>query len=140
MRIVVTTIRGGLDDFVNQAFGRTPTFTIVDVENGEIMNAQVVPNPAANASRGAGIQAAQFCIEQGADVVIAGRFGPNSYQVLQAAGIRIVSAPSTMTVKEAVKAFLRGELTQPVLRPEGGRRGMGRDRKGSESDETYHDF
>ncbi|WP_209478263.1 NifB/NifX family molybdenum-iron cluster-binding protein [Thermococcus stetteri] len=127
MRIIVSTVTGGLDDRVNPAFGRTPTFTIVDVENGEIVNVQVVPNPGYSQPRGAGVTAAQFAIDQGADVVIAGQFGPNSSGVLQAAGIRMVSAPATMTVREAVEAFLGGELTTAVFGPEGGMGpGMGR--------------
>ena len=127
-RIIVSTVTGGIDDRVNPAFGRTPTFTMVDVENGEIVNVQVVQNPGYSQPRGAGVTAAQFCIDQGADAVIAGQFGPNSSGVLQAAGIRMVSAPATMTVKEAVEAFLRGELSGAVFGPEGGGmgRGMGR--------------
>lgn len=125
MKVIVSTTKGGLDDFVSQSFGRAPTFTIVDVDgNGNIINVQVVQNPGYLAPRGAGIQAAQFCINEDADVVIAGQFGPNSSQVLQAAGIRFVSAPPTMTVKQSVQAYLRGELTQPILGTEGG--GMGR--------------
>ncbi|WP_297491143.1 NifB/NifX family molybdenum-iron cluster-binding protein [Thermococcus sp.] len=123
MRIIVPTLTGGLDDRVNPAFGRTPTFTIVDVQNGTITNVQVLPNPGYTQPRGAGVTAAQFVIDQGADVVISGEFGPNSYGALQAAGIRMVSAPATMTVREAVEAFLRGELSGPVMGPEGG--GMG---------------
>ncbi|CAB49679.1 NifB/NifX family molybdenum-iron cluster-binding protein [Pyrococcus abyssi] len=126
MRFIVATINGGLDDRVNQAFGRTPTFTIVDVdENGNIVNVQVVPNPGYSQPRGAGVTAAQFCIDQGADVVIAGQFGPNSYGVLQAAGMKFVSAPPTMTVKEAIEAYLRGELTQAIMGQGGGGRGRG---------------
>ncbi|NJE02771.1 NifB/NifX family molybdenum-iron cluster-binding protein [Thermococcus sp. MV11] len=122
MRIIVSTINGGLNDRVNQAFGRTPTFTIVDVENGEITSIQVVPNPGYSQPRGAGVTAAQFAIDQGAEAVIAGQFGPNSYGVLQAAGIRMYSAPATMTVREAIEALLRGEL-QPGI--QGGTGGMG---------------
>ncbi|WP_297501448.1 NifB/NifX family molybdenum-iron cluster-binding protein [Thermococcus sp.] len=123
MRIIVPTLTGGLDDRVNPAFGRTPTFTIVDVENGEIVKVQVVPNPGYSQPRGAGVTAAQFVIDQGADVVISGEFGPNSSGVLQAANIRMVSAPANMRVREAVEAFLRGELSGPIMGPEGG--GMG---------------
>ncbi|WP_297064082.1 NifB/NifX family molybdenum-iron cluster-binding protein [Thermococcus sp.] len=128
MRIIVSTVSGGLDDRVNQAFGRTPTFTIVDVdENGRIVNVQVVPNPGYSQPRGAGVTAAQFVIDQGADAVIAGQFGPNSYGVLQTAGIRMFSAPATMRVREAVEALLRGEL-QPGIQGGAGMgpgRGMG---------------
>ncbi len=112
MRVIVSTTNGGLEDRVNPAFGRTPTFTIVDVENGSIINVQVVPNPGYSQPKGAGVTAAQFVIDRGANAVISGQFGPNSSRVLQAAGIRMVSAPATMTVREAVEAFLRGgELT-----------------------------
>lgn len=133
MRFIIATINGGLKDFVSRAFGRAPTFTIVDIdENGSIINVQVVQNPAYSAPGGAGVQVAQFCINEGADVVIAGQFGPNSSRVLQAAGIKFVSAPPTMTVEQAVQAYLRGELTQPILGAEGGGigpgRGMGRGR------------
>ncbi|AEC52880.1 hypothetical protein PNA2_1966 [Pyrococcus sp. NA2] len=129
MKFIVATVKGGLDDFVNQAFGRTPTFTIVEVdENGNITNVRVVENPGYSQPRGAGVTAAQYCINEGADVVIAGQFGPNSSAVLQAAGMRFVSAPPTMTVREAIEAYLRGELTQAVLAPEGGGRGRGRGR------------
>ncbi|USG99217.1 NifB/NifX family molybdenum-iron cluster-binding protein [Thermococcus argininiproducens] len=120
MKIVVATAKGGLKDFVNQAFGRAPMFTIVDIEEEQIKNIKVAPNPGASASRGAGVQAAQFCINENANVVIAGQFGPNSSQILQASSIKFVSAPPTMTVEEAVRAFLRGELTQAILGPEGG--------------------
>jgi predicted Fe-Mo cluster-binding NifX family protein len=123
MRIIVSTVNGGLDDRVNPAFGRTPTFTIVDVENGQIASVQVLPNPGYSQARGAGVTAAQFVIDQGAEVVISGQFGPNSSGVLQTAGIKMVSAPANMTVREAVEAFLRGELAGAVMGPEGG--GMG---------------
>ncbi|AFL95979.1 putative dinitrogenase iron-molybdenum cofactor biosynthesis protein 1 [Thermococcus cleftensis] len=125
MRIIVSTINGGLNDRVNQAFGRTPTFTIVDVENGEITSIQVVPNPGYSQPRGAGVTAAQFAIDQGAEAVIAGQFGPNSYGVLQAAGIRMYSAPATMTVREAIAALLRGELQPGIQGGTGGMDGYG---------------
>lgn len=115
MRFIVATVKGGLEDFVNQHFGRTPTFTVVDIENRDIINVQIVQNPGHSAPRGAGIQAAQFCINQGANVVIAGVFGPNSSQVLQAARIKFVSAPADMRVEQAIRAYLEGKLTQAIL-------------------------
>lgn len=115
MRFMVATVKGGLDDFVNHHFGRTPTFTVVDIENKDIIDVQIVQNPGYNAPKGAGVQAAQFCINQGASVVIAGVFGPNSYQILQAARIRFVSAPVNMRVEQAIRAYLEGKLTRATL-------------------------
>ncbi|WP_394325263.1 hypothetical protein [Thermococcus peptonophilus] len=50
----------------------------MDVENGgEIVNVQVVPNPGYSQPRGgAGVTAAQFVIDQGADVVISTSLAP----------------------------------------------------------------
>ena len=47
----------------------------------------VLENPAAQAQSGAGIQAAQFLVDQRADVLITVRCGQNAAQVFQAAGI-----------------------------------------------------
>ena len=55
MRFIVATVKGGSEDFVNQHFGRTPTFTVVDIENMAIINVQIVQNPGHSAPRGAGI-------------------------------------------------------------------------------------
>lgn len=125
MRIIVSTEKGGLNDRVNPAFGRALTFTLVEVDDGHITNVQVVENPGHNQSRGAGVTAAQFCIDRGVEVVISGHFGPNSAAVLQAAGIKLISAPPTLTVEAAVRAFLSGELTTAVFRSGGGH-GKGR--------------
>ena len=46
----------------------------------------VLENPAAQAQSGAGIQAAQFLVDQRTDVLITVRCGQNAAQVFQAAG------------------------------------------------------
>jgi len=57
MRIAVATTRGGLDDVVSPVFGRCSTFTLVDVEDGEVASHEVIQNPHAGAMGEAGIQA-----------------------------------------------------------------------------------
>jgi len=110
MKIVVATTQGGLDDQVAPTFGRTPTFTLVDVEGSEIGNVEVVPNQFAGAPGGAGIQAAQWVANAGAQAVIAGNYGPNASGTLAQAGIELFTAQG-MTVREAVERYIRGELT-----------------------------
>lgn len=63
---------------------RTPYFLFR--ENG---NDAIVPNPAAQAQGGAGIQAAQFLVDSQADALITVRCGQNAAQVFQAAGIKL---------------------------------------------------
>ena len=110
-KIAVSTTAGGLDDAVCPTFGRCGTFTIVEVENGEIKNTSVLQNPGANIGGGAGIQAAQTIINSGAKVAISGAFGPNSFAVLSQAGIKTISAGG-MKVKDAVDAYIKGTLKQ----------------------------
>ena len=87
MKIAFATTKGGLDDHISMSFGRTPTFTIVDGEHVE-----VVQNPGASASRGAGVSAANFLKSLGVEMVIAGRFGPNAIRALESLGINYKEA------------------------------------------------
>ncbi len=131
VRTAVATQGGGLDDQVSQVFGRCQTYTFVDVEGGEIQGSEVKQNQYDNATGGAGIQAAGFIANQGADVVIAGNFGPNVASVFKQSGVEMVMA-SGMMVREAVQSYLDGNLqtvsqaTAQTMSGSGGGRGMGR--------------
>ncbi|MBU4406080.1 MAG: NifB/NifX family molybdenum-iron cluster-binding protein, partial [Candidatus Altiarchaeota archaeon] len=111
MKIAIATQKGGLDDEVSPFFGRCPVFTMVYVEGEEIKNSDVIQNESASATGGAGIQAAQFIVEQKAEAVMAGNFGPNAARILSSAGIKMV--PAQGNVKEAVMKYLSGDL-KPV--------------------------
>lgn len=63
---------------------RAPYFLFRD--NGED---RVVENPAANAQGGAGIQAAQFLVDNKVDVLVTVRCGQNAADVFKAAGMKI---------------------------------------------------
>jgi len=110
LKIAVSSVApGGLDAQVDPRFGRCAVFTIVDVVDGEIKGVSVVENSAAAAFSGAGIQAAQIVAEQGVEVVISGRFGPNAQMALQQLGVKVVAGLAGMTVREAVKRYLSGQ-------------------------------
>jgi predicted Fe-Mo cluster-binding NifX family protein len=122
MRIVVSSQGENLNAAASPIFGRCPTYVFVDTET---MAFQAVPNPAMNQGGGAGIQAAQFVVNQGAEAVLSGNLGPNAFDVLQAAGVPgylIVEG----TVSQAVEAYRGGRL-QPMAGPNGAAHaGMGR--------------
>ena len=129
MKICVTAVAGSLDAQVDPRFGRCQYFVIVDPET---MRFEAIPNVSASALSGAGIQAAQMVVDKGVDVVITGQVGPNAYQVLSSAGIKIVTG-AFGTVREAVEAYKTGRLREivggPSVRPGFGMgmgRGMGR--------------
>lgn len=127
MKICVTAAGSTLEAMVDPRFGRTSQFIIVDPET---MAFETLPNIAASAMSGAGIQAAQTIAGKGVDVVITGNVGPNAFQALASAGIRIVVGASG-TVREVVKRYMRGELTETHAPTVGGHfgRGTGRGRR-----------
>ncbi|MBN1814960.1 MAG: NifB/NifX family molybdenum-iron cluster-binding protein [Anaerolineae bacterium] len=107
MKIVVTANGAVLDAQAHPAFGRCPTYIFVDTET---MQFEAVENLAANAAGGAGIQAAQFVVERGAQAVVTGNVGPNAFQVLQPAGVPVYLF-SGGTVRQAVEAYKAGKLS-----------------------------
>ncbi len=95
--------RGGLDDLVSMRFGRAPTFTILEVEAGQIKNVSVEYNPYVNQPHGVGIAISQYFASKGVNVAVAGRFGPNAMQVLQSLGIRVVQVPPGIRVRDVLR-------------------------------------
>lgn len=117
---------GGLNANVNPRFGRCQSFTFVTVENGEIETVKTVPNSAANAMGGAGIQAAQIIGSNNATAVIVGNLGPNAAQGLSSLQLDIYKAPNQqLTVKQAVDLYIEGKLNQISGANVGSHYGMG---------------
>lgn len=109
MNIVVTSSGDDLDAPLSPIFGRCPSYIFVDSDTLEY---EALPNPAAAASGGAGIQAAQFVAQRGVEAVLTGNVGPNAFSVLASAGISIYLATDG-TVRETIAAYKEGKL-QPV--------------------------
>ena len=88
------------------SFARAPFFLLSDEESKE---QKFLVNPAAAAEGGAGIQAAQFLVDQGATALLTVRCGENAAEVLQAAEIGIYKTEGP-TVAENLAAFREGKL------------------------------
>jgi predicted Fe-Mo cluster-binding NifX family protein len=121
MKICVSAASNSLDAPVDPRFGRCPYFIIVDLET---MQFEAIPNVASNAMGGAGIQAAQAIAGRGVKVLITGNIGPNAFQALSSAGIRIITGVYG-TVREVVEKYRRGELKETSRPTVGGHFGMG---------------
>ncbi len=131
MKICLATSGGeGMKDNVSMNFGRCPYFTIVEIdENKDLKSVRVVQNPGGSAGSGAGVQAAQTVADNECTVVIAGAFGPNSFQILKAANMDVRECQE-MKVEDAVGQYLSGKL--PASSGEGrgpGRGGQGRGKR-----------
>ncbi|NOZ27715.1 MAG: dinitrogenase iron-molybdenum cofactor biosynthesis protein [Chloroflexi bacterium] len=122
MKIVVSANGYDLDAPASPVFGRCPVYVFVDTET---MAFEAVDNPAQAASGGAGIQAAQFVVNHGAQAVLSGNVGPNAFDVLAAANVPVYLVAEG-TVRDAVEAFKAGRLQrmdQASVRAHAGMRG-----------------
>jgi predicted Fe-Mo cluster-binding NifX family protein len=118
MKLAVSSSGPGLDDHVDERFGRCPCFVIVDPET---MAHSSLDNSGADATSGAGVRAAQTLSDQGVEAVITGTCGPHAFEALRAAGIPVYGG-ATGTIRDAVAAMRDGEL-EVTSRPAGrGRR------------------
>ena len=133
MKVCITSSGPNLDSSVDPRFGRCLYFIFVDDKE----KIDVVSNAGVKAMSGAGIQAAQTVVNQGAKIVITGNVGPKALSVLMTSGIKIFQVRSEVKIAEALTAFKQGqlpEITQPFgsgFGPGGGRgQGLGRGRRG----------
>ena len=75
------------------------------------MNFTSISNESISASGGAGIKAAQTVAKIGVNVVITGNIGPNAFQTLQAAGIKVITGANGY-IKDIVKRYNNGEFKE----------------------------
>lgn len=106
MKIVVTANGTHLDAPISPVFGRCPTYIFVDTTT---LAFEAVENPAISAPAGAGIQAAQFIVEHGAQALLTGSIGPNAAVALQGTDMQVYQIFEG-TVRQAVEMFQQGRL------------------------------
>ncbi len=115
MRIAVASdTPEGLDARVSYVFGRAPYIVIVDLVDEEVKDVKIENNPYAQSPGGAGPALAQYLIDKGVEVVIAGDVGPNAAMTLSGAGITVIPVMTGMTVREAIN-YSKGQMIQPPL-------------------------
>jgi len=138
MKIAISATGPTLDAEVDPRFGRCQYFIIADPET---MAFETIDNASAASSGGAGISAAQMIAGKGVEAVLTGNCGPNAYQVLSPAGIKVITGVSGK-VKDVIAEYKLGTYSaaQQANVPDhfgmgagggfgrGGGRGMGRRR------------
>lgn len=108
MKLAISSHDGKVDSPFSPRFGRCEYFVLVDTETHAW---ETVANPASAARGGAGPQAVQFLANSGVEATITGRYGPNAYDSLEAAGIQGFEA-SEGTPEVLLGEFLAGKLKQ----------------------------
>jgi predicted Fe-Mo cluster-binding NifX family protein len=97
MKIVISSQGENLDAPTSAVFGRCPSFVFVDTET---LAFEALSNPAVSQGGGAGVQAAQFVLNEGAQAVLTGNLGPKAFDGLVAAEVQGYLVPEG-TVRQA---------------------------------------
>lgn len=112
MKITITSEGQDLTARVDPRFGRCKYFLIFDTDSG---NFESLENPHAQNSGGAGIQAGQLIVSKSVQVILTGNMGPNAFEVIQSAGIKVITGISGK-VSDVLKEYKNGNLV-PVNHP-----------------------
>lgn len=107
MKVAVTSTGKDLDSNLDPRFGRAQYFVIVDTDTMAFEVEENIQN--LNLPQGAGIQAGKTVANAGATALITGNCGPKAFNVLEAAGIKVITGVSG-SVREAIARMNAGEL------------------------------
>ena len=91
---------------VFQHFGETPSYLIVDIENGKVISKSVHDNGEASH-----IALIDVLVSLGADAVVVGGLGGGAFVRLEAAGIKVY-APYAGNAEQAIQDYLEGKLVE----------------------------
>jgi predicted Fe-Mo cluster-binding NifX family protein len=108
VKVAVSALGTGIDDKVDERFGRAQNLLVVDCET---LRVECIDNKKnRDALQGAGIGAAELVSDSGAEAVITGHLGPKAHRALSMVGIDGY-AGGGMTVREAIAAYNDGALS-----------------------------
>ena len=106
MKIAVSSMGADMKAQVDPRFGRCRHFIVVDPDTMEF---ESLENSSAASGEGAGVATGQLLADKGIAAVLTGNCGPNAFNVLEAAGIKVITGVSG-TAKDAVADYQAGKL------------------------------
>ena len=112
MKIAISSQGTGLSAQVDPRFGRCQYFIVIDPET---MQFESLENSNIMAGGGAGISTAQTMVDKEVQVVLTGNCGPNAYETLSAAGIKVITGVNG-TIQDAVNGYNAGRF-KPTSQP-----------------------
>lgn len=120
-------------DEVCAHFGRAPQFTIIAIENNELLEKKVVSNPGHSVG-----SIPNFIHNQGATYMIAGGMGHRAVQFFNQYGIEVIVG-ITGKISDVITKILDGTLEggESLCSPGGGK-GYGVDKIHTEEDDYHH--
>ncbi|HIH73289.1 MAG: Uncharacterized protein XD43_0100 [Thermococcales archaeon 44_46] len=105
VKAALPTSKGGLDERVHESLVRAETFTLVELEDGEIKDVKVLENPYKDEPYGAGSKVALFLVNLGVNVLLTPMDCPKGKAILEAGGVKIIKVKPGKRVEEVIKSL-----------------------------------
>jgi len=130
VRIAISTDGG----FVSEHFGRCPSFTLVDIEDGKVTSTTVLENPGHQPGA-----IPKFLHQKGVNRIVAGGMGMRARGFFDEAGIRAILGV-TGKIDDVIRALLSGTLEggESLCKPGAGK-GYGLDKAVCDHPDEEHD-
>lgn len=93
----------GLNDIISEVFGKANTFTIVEIENKEIVNVYVIDNPALSYKHGLGPVIVKTLVNINVNFVLTAEIGPGASELLNNHNIKVIRVKPGIKVAEAIR-------------------------------------
>ncbi len=107
MKIAITSQGDTLDSQLDPRFGRAAYIIIVDTQTLEFEALDNSTNK--NSFKGAGIQAAAMISDNEAEVLLTGFCGPNAFQTLETAGVKVANDQKGK-ITDVIEKFNQGNI------------------------------
>ncbi|MGH4141073.1 NifB/NifX family molybdenum-iron cluster-binding protein [Clostridium sp.] len=108
MKIGISATGKTSENLLEMRFGRCKYFQIYDNESKEV---EILENEGQNCSGGAGIVASNQLIAEKVDVIITGNLGPNSFGLIEKAGIKAYKC-GNIAISSVLEKYNKGELQE----------------------------
>ena len=116
MKVVISSAGDSLQSKADPRFGRAPFFVFIDEDIEDGPKAYSLDNSAADAAAGAGTEAAQQVVREGAGAIISGAVGPNAFEVFDKLGMDVYLFQGDVSVEDVYKKFKDGLLRKMAIK------------------------
>ena len=108
MKIGLSSKGKDLESTLDKRFGRCNYFLIYDIDKND---SKVIENNGLNSEGGAGIAAAQQLIDEGVEVIITGKLGPNAFEIIDKSNIKTFKSDS-ISIQSAIEKYKEEGLVE----------------------------
>lgn len=95
----------GLDSEVSEHFGDAPFLLVCDVEQEEVKEWKVLPNPGAKANLHKGMETGRLLVDEETDIVAVVQLGEGAFWMLNGNNIKVLQIPGESGEREGAGSY-----------------------------------